>query len=149
MNSFRKDYENIFTLKKKYFKSLSRGDRQCEDRDDYSWGDCLDESFYWRKGRYSINLIGHNYFTTGCQDPWHVNPKVPLPACTNVSEIAASYSQGPTEMNSWDNQFWERPYMTERDLAVMEREGRVCKTPCYQTYFNLEPSYVHRNRYFN
>ena len=50
-NSFRKDYENIFTLKKKYFKSLSRADRQCEDRDDYNWGDCLDESFYLRKGR--------------------------------------------------------------------------------------------------
>ena len=77
-----------------------------------------------------------------------MNPKVPLPACTNVSEIAASYNQGPAEMNSWDKQFWDRPYMPERELAVMERNGRVCKTPCFQTYFNLEPSYVHRNRYF-
>ena len=23
----------------------------------------------------------------GCQDPWHVNPKVPLAACTNVTYL--------------------------------------------------------------
>ena len=26
-------------------------------------------------------------YLSGCQDPWHVNPKVPLAACTNVTYL--------------------------------------------------------------
>ena len=61
-------------------KSLSQNVRECEEIEDYHWGDCLDEMFYLRKG---------------CQDPWNVNQKVPLRVCTNITEIQTSYRRGP------------------------------------------------------
>ena len=30
--------------------SLSRSDRECEEKVDFNWGDCLDEEFYLKKG---------------------------------------------------------------------------------------------------
>ena len=35
---------------------------------------------------------------TGCQDPWHYNPEIELPACTNITEILGSYNQGPAAL---------------------------------------------------
>ena len=60
---------------KSFIKSMSRNDRECEENEDYIWNDCLDEMFYLRKG---------------CQDPWNVNPNIPLRVCTNITEIQAS-----------------------------------------------------------
>ena len=110
---------------KSHLKSLSRSDRECEQNEDYDWGDCLDEMFYLKKG---------------CQDPWNVNPNVPLRICTNVTEIKLSYRQGPPELIKevvWDKQFWDRPHMFERELAELNREGKQCKTPCSQTHYEV------------
>ena len=106
-------------------KSLTRTERECEEKEDYNWGDCLDEMFYLRKG---------------CQDPWNVNPKVPLRVCTNVTEIKLSYRQGPPELIDelqWDGQFWDRPYMSERELSKLTRDGKRCKTPCTQAIYDV------------
>ena len=73
----------------------------------------------------------------GCQDPWHVNPKVPLPACTNITFIRGSYSKGPMA-GKWDDQFWDRPYMGEKELAELSRNGKRCKRPCTQTYYKVD-----------
>ena len=81
------------------------------------------------------------YMRKGCQDPWHVNPKVPLHVCTNVTEIRLSYRQGPPELINevvWDGEFWDRPHMFERELAELNREGKRCKTPCSQTHYEVE-----------
>ena len=103
-------------------KSLNQIDRECEEKEDYNWGDCLDEMFYLKKG---------------CQDPWNVNPKVPLRVCTNVTEIKSSYWDNTT---GWlvDQQFWDRPFMSERELASIKRGGKRCKTPCTQTHFHVK-----------
>ena len=107
-------------------KSLSRSDRECKETGDYNWGNCLDEMFYLNKG---------------FQDPWNVNPKVPLPVCTNVTEIELSYRQGPPELIKevdWDREFWDRPHMFERELADITRNGKRCKTPCSQTHYDVQ-----------
>ena len=85
----------------------------------------------------------------GCQDPWHVNPKVPLPPCTNVTYIRASYDRGPARESygGWDMQFWDRQYMAERELADLSRDGKRCMSPCSQTYYNLEPSYLPKDKW--
>ena len=76
----------------------------------------------------------------GCQDPWHVNPRVPLQACTNVTYIRASYSQGPESESygAWDGLFWDRHYLAERELAEISRNGKGCHRPCTQTYYKLD-----------
>ena len=76
----------------------------------------------------------------GCQDPWHVNPKVSLPVCTNVTYILASYKLGPARESygGWDNDFWDRQYMPERQLSDMTRNGKRCKSPCTQTVYKLD-----------
>ena len=43
-------HSHTFTITKTKFKSLNRDDRECEDKSDYIWNDCLDEMFYLRKG---------------------------------------------------------------------------------------------------
>ena len=111
-------------LSRSQTKSLNRNDRECEENEDYNWGDCLDEMFY----------LGRD-----CQDPWHVNPKVPLRACTNITEILRDYRRGPLwNTVDWDGQFWDRPYMAERELANTIRNGKRCKTPCLQTNFDVK-----------
>ena len=117
-------------------KSLNQIDKECEEKEDYNWGDCLDEMFYQRKG---------------CQDPWNVNPNVPLGVCTNVTEILLSYRRGPGELIKdvpWDFQFWDRPYMFERELSEVTRDGKRCKTPCFQTHFDVRlKSTVRKDKY--
>ena len=111
-------------------KSLSQNDRECEEKEDYNWGDCLDEMFYLKKG---------------CQDPWNVNPKVPLRVCTNITEIKQSYKQEDVE---WDQTFWDRPHMFERQLSELTRDGKRCKTPCSQTHFDVKlKSTVRKDKY--
>ena len=103
---------------------MSHSDRECEEKPNYHWGDCLDEIFYLRKG---------------CQDPWNVNPKVPLRVCTNITEILTSYRRGPLlEQVVWDGQFWDRPYMSARELSDVSRDGKRCKTPCSQTQYDVK-----------
>ena len=130
-------------MKKTSLKSLSRNDRECDDRDDYNWGDCLDEAFYLKKGKFLIGymIVNNNlvsFFVVilfiGCQDPWHVNPNVPLPACTNIT------------LMGWDQQFIDRPYFGERQLARLNIKGKNCKTPCSQTHYSIETSYIPNNR---
>ena len=96
------------------------------------------------------------FLNSGCQDPWHVNPRVSLPACTNVTYIRGSFCQGPmTEVTNatcgryggWDGQFWDRHYMPERELAGLHRDGKKCKTPCHQTYYNVETSYQSKEKF--
>ena len=80
----------------------------------------------------------------GCQDPWNVNHKVPLPACTNMTYIRASYNEGPAKdsYGGWDQEFWDRHYMAERELAELVRNGKGCKTPCSQTYYSVKHSFA-------
>lgn len=47
---------SIFSISKTKQKSLSRTDRVCEEKADFNWGDCLDEEFYLRKGKYQIKI---------------------------------------------------------------------------------------------
>lgn len=122
----RKDHENSFTLSKVSNTYLSRTDRECESKSNYNWGYCLDELFMLRKG---------------CQDPWHYNPKIKLPACTNVTEILGSYNQPPAAIG-WDGQFWDRQYMAEKEVSAIERDGMMCKSPCDQILYDTEPSYI-------
>ena len=80
----------------------------------------------------------------GCQDPWNVNYKVPLPACTNMTYIRASYNEGPARFSfaGWDGEFWDRHYMAERELSELVRNGKRCKTPCSQTYYSVKHSFA-------
>ena len=122
------------SLSHAHMKSISRSDKECEE-EDYNWGDCLDEMFYSKKG---------------CQDPWNVNPRVPLRVCTNVTEIMLSYRQGPPELIQdleWDGQFWDRPHMSERELADIIRNGMRCKTPCLMVHHDIKwRSPVHKTK---
>ena len=43
-------HATTFSITKSKFKSLNRDDRECEEKTDYFWNDCLDEMFYLRKG---------------------------------------------------------------------------------------------------
>ena len=117
-------------------KSLNQIDKECEEQEDYNWGDCLDEMFYLKKG---------------CQDPWNVNSRVPLRICTNVTEIMMSYRQGPYELIKnveWDKEFWDRPWMFERELEELMRDGKRCKTPCSRTHFDVKlKSTVSKDKY--
>ena len=78
---------------------------------------------------------------SGCQDPWHYNPKIELPACTNISVIRGSYNQGPAAFG-WDERFWDKQYMAEKEISAIERDGMICKSPCDQVLFDSEPSYT-------
>ena len=84
--------------------------------------------------RFSLNF-------SGCQDPWHYNPEVKLPACTNISIIRGSYNEGPAAFG-WDDRFWDYPYMAEKEISALERDGMICKSPCDQVLFDSEPSYT-------
>ena len=77
-----------------------------------------------------------------------MNPKVPLPPCTNVTYIRASYSRGPESESygGWDQQFWDRQYMPERELADLNRNGKRCMSPCSQIYYNVEASYLPKDQ---
>ena len=144
-------YTIVFTsFSKTKLTSLSRTERECEEKGDFNWGDCLDEEFYLRKGKFffhfSLSFTVFHYL--GCQDPWFVNPKVPLPTCTNVTYIRASYTRGPASdsYGGWDGEFWDRHYMAERELAGLNRNGKKCKTPCSQTYYKVEASYLTKDK---
>ena len=79
--NLRRDQANIFTLKKRRMTSLNRGARQCDEGEDFNWRTCLDRLFYSDKG---------------CQDPWHVNTQLDLPACSNISYILGhTYNRAP------------------------------------------------------
>ena len=84
---------------------------------------------------------------TGCQDPWNYKDTVPLPACTNITEILGSYNHGPAAFG-WDGQFWDRQYMGERELASIERNGMKCSVPCQETEYRLEAGYLMINKYY-
>ena len=80
-------------------------------------------------------------YPIGCQDPWFYKPDVPLPACDNITKILGSYARGP-DNQGWDGQFWDRPYMAERELAGIERNNIKCSPPCKQTYYEREITFT-------
>ena len=83
----------------------------------------------------------------GFQDPWNVNPHVPLPIETNMTVIQAGYRRGPlTETVDWDGQFWDRSYMAEKEIAGLTRDGRRCRSPCSQTYYKVEQTSMSKAR---
>ena len=53
----------------------------------YNWRNCQDKMFNLRKGE--LFILGNKIekSISGCQDPWNVNPNVPLEACTNITHI--------------------------------------------------------------
>ena len=61
--SLQSQHATTFSLSKSRFKSLNREDRECEEKSDYNWNDCLDEMFYLKKGRGMIttNHIGDKH----------------------------------------------------------------------------------------
>ena len=80
----------------------------------------------------------------GCQDPWNFNPKVSLPVCDNITKILGSYSKGP-DAQPHDGQYMDRPFMPERELATLERNGIKCPPPCQQIYYDTDITYTHKN----
>ena len=46
-----------------------------------------------------------------------------------------------------DKQFWDRIYMSERELADLSRDGIRCKTPCNKVTINAEPNYIEKSKY--
>ena len=85
----RHNNEMIFTLYKNHFKTLNRKDRKCMKEQNYNWRNCQDKMFNLRKGECLVFLLNENFekSISGCQDPWNVNPNVPLEACTNITHI--------------------------------------------------------------
>ena len=77
----------IFTLYKNHFKTLNKKDRKCVKEKKYNWRNCQDKMFNLRKGE--LFILGNKIekSISGCQDPWNVNPNVPLEACTNITHI--------------------------------------------------------------
>ena len=119
--------------------SVNREDRRCEEDPDYDWGACLDHMFYLRKG---------------CQDPWNFNFKVNLPSCSNLTYLLKTYGQGPALENAsseeraknWDGMVIDRPFMSERKLASIVRDGMNCKPPCRNINFDVSLMYDERSR---
>ena len=136
---FREDAENILTLKKEVFTALNREDRECEEKEPYSWTTCLDELFTVLRE---------------CQDPWNINPDVDYKVCTNVTQILRFYNSAASpDLSLWDEvktgDAWDRVYMAERKLANLERNGFKCKVPCKQVNYLTEMSYGVRNKYYS
>ena len=129
-----------FSITKSKFKSLNREERECEDKSDYIWNDCLDEMFYLRKGlMFKIRDLELMKYVLGFQDPWNVNPNVPLPTATNMTIIQSGFRRGPLlEEVDWDQQFNDRPYMAEKEIAGLTRDGKRCRSPCSQMYYEVK-----------
>ena len=77
--------------------------------------------------------------------PWNINKKVDLPVCENNTKILGSYNRGQ-DASEWDKDFWDRMYMSERQLSDLERDGIRCKTPCSKVMIEVEPTYLEKNR---
>ena len=74
--------------------------------------------------------------------PWNVNPRVPLPTATNMTIIQRGFKRGPLfNTVDFDQQFMDRPYMAEKELAGLTREGKRCRSPCSQIYYDVKKSY--------
>ena len=100
--------------------------------------------FYLRKGKTLQLTIGSfKTILVGCQDPWNVNQDVKLPICQNITQILESYGR---ENFTWDEKFWDRPYMGERELSDLERNNMKCKTPCDQMVFSADINYKAKDR---
>ena len=57
--------------------------------------------------------------------------------------IRASYNEGPArDSYGWDQEFWDRHYMAERELSELVRNGKKCNTPCSQTYYGVKHSFA-------
>ena len=129
---FREDAENILTLKKEVFTALNREDRECEEKEPYSWTTCLHELFTIYKG---------------CQEPWNINPGVKLDICSNLTQILGFYNEGPGN-RSWDHDGWDRIFMPDTQLARIKRAGIQCKVPCRQVNYLAEISHVDRAKLY-
>ena len=68
-----------------------------------------------------------------------------LPPCTNVTQILGSYNEGPAASGS-DRRFWDRPYMAQRELTELVREGLTCHAPCHTLNYQAEVVYMPRSR---
>ena len=78
-------------------------------------------------------------YSLGFQDPWNVNPNVPLPTATNMTIIQSGFRRGPLlETVDWDQQFRDRPYMAEKEIAGLERDDKRCRSPCSQMYYEVK-----------
>ena len=75
----------------------------------------------------------------GCQDPWNVNPRVPLPACTNVTYIRASYGDPEDDL-------LHRHAMSKKELVEIPKNGKKCMTPCSQVKYNVKFNNVPRDK---
>ena len=120
-----------FCIPKRKFKALNRDNKECEDKSDYIWNDCLDEMFYLRKGLRSSYLLLGSYqiqYVLGYQDPWNINPRVPLPTATNMTIIQRGFRRGPLfNTVDFDQQFLDRPFMAEKELAGLTQDRkRIC-----------------------
>ena len=72
--------------------------------------------------------------------------EVPIPACDNVTKILGFYNLGPGS-RSWDNRFWDRPYMAQRELSELTRGGVKCPPPCHTMDFQTKVVYLPKSRY--
>ena len=133
-------------MKKNSFTSLRKNDQACEQDENYNWAACLTEMFYLRKGKnFKVDKWKFQTISVGCQDPWNVSPNVQLPVCRNATHVLQSYGRVPSNY-TWDQKFWDRPYMGERELADLERNNKKCKTPCNQIYFSADINYKCKER---
>ena len=75
-----------------------------------------------------------------CQDPWYFNPKIPLPACNNLTHVLGSYDKGPAKFG-WDGTLWDRQYISEKGLSTIIRDGKKCLSPCSKVSYKVEQSF--------
>lgn len=61
--------------------------------------------------------------------------------------ILGSYNKGPaSEEFGWDDKFWNRKYNSEKELTAIERDGLSCMSPCKQTKFKTQPTYLAKDK---
>ena len=48
------------------------------------------------------------------------------------------------KLNNWDSRLWDRPYMSERELANLVRDGENCKPPCRNINFDISITHVEK-----
>ena len=53
--------------------------------------------------------------------------------------IQRGYRHGPLlEEVDWDGELWDRPYMAEKEIAGLKRDGKRCRSPCSQMYYQVK-----------
>ena len=56
-------------------------------------------------------------------------------------QFILSYDRDSYNPERWDEAFWGRPYLSEKDLVSLKRDGMECPSPCEQVLYQIsEPT---------